>query len=60
MPHQFGKKLRARRGYTLVEQTVVIAVVGIITAFAIRAMGQALDALAVHGATRDVRDVFAT
>lgn len=60
MSQIFGVRIRARPGYTLVEQTVVLAVLGIITAIAIRSIVHALDALAVHGATREVRDVFAT
>ena len=53
-------RLRVRRGFTLVEQAVVIAVVGIIIAIAIGSVTQALAALAVRAATREVRDVFAT
>ncbi|MEO7996377.1 MAG: hypothetical protein ABI852_02970 [Gemmatimonadaceae bacterium] len=39
---------------------MIIAVLGIVTAIAIRSVSQALDALAVRSAAREVRDVFAT
>lgn len=55
MPH-----VLARSGFTLVEQTVVIAILGIVSAFAIRSAVRVMDALAVHGAAREARDVFAT
>lgn len=47
-------------GFTLIEQVVIIAVLGIVLAIALRVLGQALDALAVRGAAREIRDVFAT
>lgn len=48
-----------RSGTTIVEQLVVIVVVGIVTAIVVRSIGGALDALAVRGAVREVKDVFA-
>lgn len=49
-----------RAGSTLVEQTVVLAVIGLLAAISVRAVGRQLDQLAVRIAARDARDVFAS
>jgi Tfp pilus assembly protein PilE len=51
--------MRPRTGTTLVEQTVVVALIGILSALTFRAGASLLDALAVRAAARDVRDAFA-
>lgn len=53
-----GQHVRA--GSTLVEQIVVLTVIGLLAAISIRAVGRQLDQLAVHSAARDARDVFAS
>ena len=50
---------RERAGFTLVEQTVVITVLGVLAAIAIRSIGRQLDRIAVRSAAREARDVFA-
>ena len=52
MPH--------RTGATLVEQTVILAVLGVLSALAFRGISSVLDDLAVRAAAREVRDVFAS
>ena len=51
--------MRTRSGTTIVEQLVILAVTGVLATIAFRSIGSALDSFAVHGATREVRDVFA-
>ncbi|MEO7363220.1 MAG: hypothetical protein ABI120_23000 [Gemmatimonadaceae bacterium] len=51
---------RPRAGTTLVEQIVILAMVGVLTALVVRSIGQQLDKLAVRGAAREARDVFAS
>jgi len=58
-PHD-GDRRRFRLGSTLVEQTVIIAVLGVLTALVVRSISQQLDKLAVRGAAREARDVFAS
>lgn len=53
-------RLRQRSGTTLVEQIVIMAVLGVLTALVVRSIGQQLDKLAVRSAARETRDVFAT
>ena len=50
---------RFRSGFTLAEQTVVIAVMGVLAAIAVRSIGRQLDRIAVRSAAREARDVFA-
>lgn len=52
--------MRNRKGSTLVEQLVVMVIAGILAAVAVRSIGSVLDALAVRGATREIKDVFST
>ena len=42
------------------EQIVVVAVIGLLAALSVRAVGRQLDQLAVRAAARDARDVFAS
>jgi prepilin-type N-terminal cleavage/methylation domain-containing protein len=48
-----------RRGTTLIEQLVVIAILAIVTAIAVTTAVRQLDAAAVHAASREVADAFA-
>jgi Tfp pilus assembly protein FimT len=52
--------MQRRTGATLVEQTVVLAVLGVLSAIAFRGISTLLDGLAVRAAAREVRDVFAS
>ena len=51
--------MHLRQGTTLVEQVIAMTVLGALAALAIVRIGTALDALAVHGAAREVKDTFA-
>lgn len=51
--------MRRRTGTTLVEQLVILTVLGALAALAFRAGAALLDDLAVRAAAREVRDVFA-
>ena len=51
---------RSRSGTTLVEQIVIITVLGVLTALVVRSISQQLDKLAVRNAAREARDVFAS
>ncbi len=53
-------RIRLRRGITLVEQTVIISLLGILAALAVQSIGRQLDRIAVRSAAREARDVFAT
>jgi Tfp pilus assembly protein FimT len=53
------KCMRERSGTTLVEQVVIMTLLGAMAAFAVVRIGAAMDALAVHGAAREIKDVFA-
>ncbi|MEP6833126.1 MAG: prepilin-type N-terminal cleavage/methylation domain-containing protein [Gemmatimonas sp.] len=53
-------RVASRSGFTLIEQIVVITVLGILAALAVHTIGQQLDKLAVRAAARDTRDVFAS
>ncbi len=50
---------RARRGYTLVEQLVLLALSGTLLGLGVVGGGRLLDAAAVRSAASDVADVFA-
>lgn len=52
--------MRTRTGTTLIEQTVILALLGVLIAMAFRGFSSLLDGLAVRAAARDVRDVFAS
>jgi Tfp pilus assembly protein FimT len=52
--------MRRRTGTTLVEQMVILALVGLLAAMAFRAAGSFLDAIRVRAAAREARDVFAS
>ena len=54
-----GCRRRFRSGTTLVEQTVIITILGVLAALAIHSISQQLDRLAVRSAAREARDVFA-
>lgn len=49
-----------RTGTTLVEQLVIVALLGILGALAVVRIGAVSDSIAVAGAAREVRDVFAS
>ena len=51
---------RYRFGTTLVEQIVIMTVLGLLAALAVRSISQQLDKLAVRSAAREARDVFAS
>lgn len=53
------RRIGGRPGFTVIEQVIIVAVLGIVLAIAVRTLGRALDALAVRSTARDVRDVFA-
>jgi Tfp pilus assembly protein FimT len=59
-PTRTGEHMQRRTGATLVEQTVILAVLGVLAALAFRSMSDVLAAMAVRAAARDVRDVFAS
>ncbi|MEP6763329.1 MAG: hypothetical protein ABJB66_03410 [Gemmatimonadaceae bacterium] len=48
-----------KHGTTIVEQLVILVVVGIMAAIVVRSIAGALDVLAVRGAVREIKDVFA-
>ena len=50
--------MRNRKGTTLVEQIMILVITGILAAIAVRSIGSALDALAVHATIREIKDVF--
>ncbi|MBC8089894.1 MAG: GspH/FimT family pseudopilin [Phycisphaerae bacterium] len=52
--------MQRRTGATLVEQTVILAVLGVLSALAFRGISALLDDLAVRSAAREVRDVFSS
>lgn len=52
--------MRSRTGATLIEQTVILVLLGILLALAFRGFSAMLDGLAVRASARDVRDVFAS
>lgn len=52
--------MRRRTGSTLVEQMVILTVLGVLSALAFRGISTVLDDLAVRAAAREVRDVFAS
>jgi Tfp pilus assembly protein FimT len=49
----------ARRGTTLVEQVVLLAVLGVCSAVAVTGAARLLTTVAVHGAAREVAELFA-
>lgn len=51
--------MQPRRGTTLVEQMVVLTLLGLLAGIVFRSVRQSLDHLAVHSASRDARDTFA-
>ena len=55
-----GFHLRSRSGTTLVEQIIIITVLGVLAALVVRSISQQLDQLAVRSAAREARDVFAS
>jgi Tfp pilus assembly protein FimT len=51
--------MRRRTGSTLIEQIVLIAVLGSCTALSVAAGARLLDTATVHGAAREVSELFA-
>jgi len=51
--------MRTREGSTLIEQIILLAVLGIITAVGVAGGARLLDAVTVHGATREIAELFA-
>ena len=49
-----------RPGTTLVEQIIIIAVLGALASLVVRSISQQLDKLAVRNAAREARDIFAS
>ncbi len=50
---------RPRHGSTLIEQLVVLAILGVCIALGVGGSARLLDTAAVHGAARDVAELFA-
>ena len=53
-------RVASRSGTTLVEQIVIITVLGVLAALVARSISQQLDKLAVRNAAREARDIFAS
>jgi len=51
--------MRARAGTTLVEQVILLAVLGVLAAVGIVGGARVLDTATVHGAAREVSELFA-
>lgn len=52
--------MRQRRGTTLVEQLLILVVVGVVASLAFYGVSRVLDNVAVRAAAREIRDVFST
>ena len=55
-----GRRRRSPSGTTLVEQLVIIAVLGLLAALVVRSISRQLDQFAVRSAARETRDIFAS
>jgi hypothetical protein len=51
--------MRPRDGSTLIEQVILLAVLGVVTAVGVAGSSRLLDTATVHAATREVGEVFA-
>ena len=50
--------MRTRHGSTLIEQVILLAVLGVVTAVGVVGGSRLLDTATVHGATREVAELF--
>jgi hypothetical protein len=51
--------MRTRDGSTLIEQILLLAVLAVVTAVGVAGGARLLDAATVHGATREIAELFA-